>query len=240
MKKAAQEKKTLPLDQPRSIAIRAAGKTTTWHFRRIALQDWAKFFDGIVNRTLRHGGVEERVFDADAALVELVDATLVSVHGYEGVDGDYKKKLPIRHKLAVGLVLRTVGIEPAPDGPLTELLEVSISSSWSSAAKDGATTVYSGLVHRFRHPSAEQLRKFNLECSRTRILGTGEDGVTVMPARQGVAMRMYDELIESVDGYSVNGEPLTSIEAIKREMDGAHKSAAALALFDTGETVEIL
>lgn len=242
-KEVAAEKSLLPLDQPRSVAMRAGERLVTWHFRRITVQDWTKFFDSIVNRTLRHNGVEERVFDADAALVELVDAALKSVVGYDGVDGtQWKTRLPLRHKLAVGLVLRTVGVDDqaAGVGPLTELIEVPLTSSWSGAAQDGRMTVYGGLIHRFRHPSAEQLRKFNLECSRTRILGSGDDGVTVHPARQGVAMRMYDELIESVDGYTVNGEPLKGAEEIKREMDGAHKSAAALALFDTGERLEIL
>lgn len=241
MKDHAQEKTMLPLDQPRSIAIRVAGKTYTWHFRRITSTDWIKFFDGITSRTLRHGGVEERVFDADAPLVELVDAALKSVFGYEGVDAaDWKTRLPLRQKLAVGLVLRTVGVEPVPEMPLADLAEVLLSASWSGADRDGSLTVYEGLVHRFRRPGAEHLRKFNLECSRTRILGTGEDGVTIHASRQGVALRLYDELIEGVDGYSVNGEPLTSVEEIKREMDGAHKAAAALALFDAGQTVEIL
>ncbi len=44
-------------------------------------------------------------------------------------------------------------------------------------------------------------------------------------------MKLYDELIESVEGYSVAGQPLTDVEAIKQEMDGAHKAAAALELF---------
>jgi hypothetical protein len=63
--------------------------------------------------------------------------------------------------------------------------------------------------------------------------------VTSYPSRQGVAMKIYDDLIESVDGYSVGGVPLTGVEAIRREMDGAHKAAAALALFEQGDEITI-
>jgi hypothetical protein len=239
MTESTQEKSMLPLDAPRLISIRVAQNTCTWHFRRITNKDWEKFFGGITNRSMRHGGTEERVFDADAPLLELVDATLKSVAGYEGAEGEWKQKLPLRHKLAVGMVLRTVAVDPPEEGPLSDLAEVRLTASWS-AAEDGRMNVYQGLVHRFRHPGVEQLRKFNLECSRARILGSGDEGITIYPARQAVAMRLYDELIESVDGYSVNGEPLKDAEEIKSEMDGAHKAAAALALFEAGEPVEIL
>jgi hypothetical protein len=52
-------------------------------------------------------------------------------------------------------------------------------------------------------------------------------------------MKIYDDLIESVEGYSIGHEPLANVEEIKREMDGAHKAAAALALFDSGEEITI-
>jgi hypothetical protein len=52
-------------------------------------------------------------------------------------------------------------------------------------------------------------------------------------------MSIYDDLIESVDGYSVGGKPLEGAEAIKREMDGGHKAAAALELFVGGAEVTI-
>jgi hypothetical protein len=64
--------------------------------------------------------------------------------------------------------------------------------------------------------------------------------VTTYPSRQLIAMKLYDELIDSVDGYSANGEPLADAETIQREMDGAHKASAALALFEGGDSVAIL
>jgi hypothetical protein len=243
MKKSKAPQAMLPLDESRSVALRGPNKHLfTWHFRRIAQQDWEEFFAGIVHRTLRHEGAQEQVFDSDTALIELVDTAVTSVVGYDGVDAEnWKARLPIKHKFAVGVVLRSVGRErDADDGALSEFVEVPLSASWSMEAQSGKMTMYSGLIHRFRHPSIEQLRKFNFEAARTRILGSGDDGITVYPVRQSIAMKLYDELIDSVDGYSVGGEPLTGVEAIRREMDGHHKATAALEMFAAGSSIEIL
>ena len=69
--------------------------------------------------------------------------------------------------------------------------------------------------------------------------GTADAGVTTYPSRQAIGMKIYDDLIVSVDGYSSGGSPLIGAEAIKREMDGAHKAAAALALFSQDDVITI-
>ena len=68
---------------------------------------------------------------------------------------------------------------------------------------------------------------------------TAEGAVTTYPSRQAIAMKIYDDLIESVQGYSVDGTPLSSVEEIQHAMDGAHKAAAALALFEQGDEIVI-
>lgn len=50
-------------------------------------------------------------------------------------------------------------------------------------------------------------------------------------------MKIYDELIESVEGYAVNGMALADVDTIKSEMDGAHKAEAALSLFIPSDSV---
>lgn len=234
----------LPLDQPRSIALRVNGKLLTWHFRRLSHADWNRFFEGIVNRVLRHNGVEERVFESDTALLELVDRALTSVHGYDfdekAAAADWKSALPIQHRVTVGVVLRAVACDRSSDeSVLGPGITVRLTASWSMDPQNGRMTTYAGLVHRFRHPSIDQLREFNFETSRTRILGTGMDGITIYPARQAIAARLYDQLIDSVEGYSVAGEPLTDVGAIQKEMDGLHKATAALQLFAPSESIEI-
>jgi hypothetical protein len=234
----------LPLDTPRSITLKGDDKNIfTYHFRRIAAEDWRAFFAAIVHQTLQYGGVRETVYESESAQIELVEKTVKSVDGYGDLNAtkDWRKALPMKHRLAVGLVLRSVGLSRGKsDGTqLADLVNIKLDGAWSADDK-GKTAYYTGLVHRFRQPSIAQLRHFNFEAARVRVEGTVENGITSYPSRQLVAMKIYDELIEEVDGYSVGSQPLSGIENIVREMDGAHKAEAALALFSRGEYVRVL
>jgi hypothetical protein len=230
----------LPLDTPRQIALKSPQNTYVYHFRRLHDADWRRYFGAIVNQTVQIDGRRERVFESETASAQLVYAALTRVEGYGDLAGltDWKLALPLRHRLAAGLVLRNVGALARPQelAPLSELDEVTLDAVWPT---DGTSTLYGGLVHRFRHISAEQLKRFNYESARVQVRGDGENAVSVYPARQLIAMSLYDELIESVEGYSVSGAPLEGVEAIRQEMDGAHKAAAILQLFDGSEEIAI-
>lgn len=230
----------LPLDQPRQVVLRARERGYTYTLRRVTDKDWAQYFSGIVHQTLQVDGRRENVFETDSALIELVGAVLVSAEGYGDLSAikDWKSALPFKHRVAVGIVLRGVAsAPPSDDAPaLAELVDVRLNGTWPT---EGKSLLYEGLVHRFRHPSIEQLKRFNFEASRVKVRGTGENGVSIYPSRQLIAMKIYDELIEGVEGYGVNGEPLAGVDAIRREMDGAHKAAAALQLFVGEDEVEI-
>jgi hypothetical protein len=233
----------LPLDLAREIRL-GDGKTTfIYRFRRITLKDWREFFGAIVHRSLQVGAVKDTVYESDSAAIDLVGKNLISVEGYGSIAGvkNWRQSLPLRHRIAVGIVLRSVGLSDIlPDShQLSDVLEVRLDATWS-ADEAGKMTTYAGLVHRFRQPTIEQLRKFNFETARVRVEGTQESGITTYPSRQLVAMQIYDELIESVEGYSVGGNPLEGIENIQREMDGAHKAEAALSIFTQGAQVQVL
>ena len=235
-------KQYLPLDTSRAVSLRVGKNTFTYYFRRILKADWERYFAGIVHQTLQTDGVRETVYEAETAGMDLVDRTLIRADGYGILVGlkNWKLALPLKHRMAVGMVLRSVGVaNPSDDAPLSDLLEVTLDAEWSTEGA-GKTTMYHGLIHRFRQPTIEQLRKFNFETSRVRVEGTAELGVTTYPSRQLVAMKVYDDLIHSVDGYQVNGRPIEDVEAIRREMDGAHKAEAALALFTQGDQVRVI
>lgn len=239
---AVTEPVLLPLDKPRTVAFKIKKSTFIYRFRRIGLADWEKFFQSIVNQTLQVKDAREQIFESESALLELVESTLTSVEGYGEIAGlkDWKRALPLKHRIAAGVALRSVGESTRPDESplLCDLVTVSLDAGWS-ASTDGKTTFYSGLIHKFRQPSIADLKRFNFECARVRVTGSAENGVTTYPARQAIAMRIYDDLIESVDGYSVGGVALSGTENIKREMDGSHKSAAALALFSSDDEITI-
>jgi hypothetical protein len=232
----------LPLDAPRAVAFKTKTGNFVYHFRRIELKDWEKYFQSIVHQTINTRGAREEVFESDSALVDLVDRTVSSVDGYalHPEPKDWKRTLPIQHRLVAGTVLRAVGQSTgARDlGTLCDLVDVSLDANWG--VSDGKTTQYTGLIHRFRQPGIADLKRFNFEAARVRVTGNAENGITSYPARQGIAMKIYDDLIESVDGYSVKGLPLSeTFDEVKEWMDGAHKAAAVLALFSQDEQITV-
>ncbi len=240
MSEEKEQQTLLPLDATRVVTIKSKDRAYTYQLRRITQFDWLEYFNGIVHQTTQRGDDREQIFESETALLELVDRTLMTVSGYGDLSGvkDWKLALPIKHRIAVGIALRNVGSSPtkneAPD--LCDLVEAKLDATWAS---EGKTILYSGLVHRFRQPTIAQLKRFNFESARVKVSGSAENGITVYPARQAIAMKVYDELIESVDGYSVAGVPLDGIANIQREMDGAHKAAAALDLFQQDDDVSI-
>lgn len=233
----------LPLDEPRVIKMHAGDKVFTWRFRRITSDDWRTYFAGIVHQTLHVNRAREEVLEDESAKFDLVDRTVISVDGYGDLSGakNWKLSLPLAHRLAAAVVLRAVGVSTAKqdETPLCDLIEVRLDANWS-AGEGETTTQYRGLVHRFRQPSIADLKRFNFESSRVRVSGDTENGTNIYPSRQAIAMKIYDDLIESVDGYSVGGARLGDTESVKREMDGAHKAEAALALFSSGAKIELL
>lgn len=56
-----------------------------------------------------------------------------------------------------------------------------------------------------------------------------------------IAAKLYDEMIQSVEGYSVHGHALTDdVAEIRRHMDTLHKAAAVMQVFSPrGEDVMI-
>lgn len=230
----------LALDAPRAVAFKTKTGNFTYHFRHIELKDWQAFFAGIVHQVLQSNGARDQVFETESALVDLVDRTVTSVEGYGDISQvkDWKRALPLQHRVAAGVALRAVGESGAgrDSATLCDLVEVSLDANWG--VSDGKTTQYSGLIHRFRQPGIADLKRFKYESARVRITGSAENGVTSYPARQTIAMKIYDDLIESVDGYSVSGLPINP-DQIKGWMDGAHKAAAALALFSQDEAIAI-
>jgi len=239
VKKAEKENAMLPLDVARDITLKSARRAFTYHTRRITGADWLAYFQNITHQVIQEGGQREQIFESDSALLELVNAVLTGVDGYGDLASkEWKLSLPVKHRLAVGIALRSVGTAQAKDTApsLCDLVEARLDATWPTGGK---TLLYSGLVHRFRQPSIADLKRFNFESSRVKVVGTAGDGITIYPARQAIAMKIYDDLIESVDGYSIDGKPLEGAEAIKREMDGAHKAAAALDIFLGNDDVTI-
>jgi hypothetical protein len=215
------------LDVPRVIALKTKGVEFKYKTRRVTQKDWEARFQGIVDQSMRVDGELQKVFDAESSLVELADRVLVSAD--DGVHRAFSepKVLPFSHRLAVGKVLSSVAAVETEE-LLCDLVTVEVAAIWPT---DDASLAYEKLIHRFRQPSIEDLKRYRFECARVRVAGDGKNSVTRYPSRLAISLRLYDDLIASVDGYAVNGAALEGKENIVREMDGAHKAIAALHLF---------
>jgi hypothetical protein len=233
--------KNLRLDQPRAIAIVDRGKTFIYRFRRILAEDWKRFFSGIVNQSEDDGkGGRIQTLDVQTPLLTLVEDALVNVEGFRTPDGtaleqvkDWKQRLPVGQRLAVGRMLKDVNpVEATEDTPfLSETIDVSLRCSWSE--ESGKMTAYSGLIHRFNSPSLDQLKRYNRENARSIVVGGSRTGKTVYPGTQSLLMKLYDELIAGVEGYAIlDDAPLRdNVAAVREQMDAYHKVAAVATLF---------
>ena len=197
----------LALDHPRAVTLKVKDRSFTYHLRHVTIADWLKYFASIVNQVATHDGEREELFDSDTAALELVESVLTSVDGYGDLSArkGWRQAIPLSHRRAIGLALRSVGAaKEQDDSPeLCDLVTVRLDATWPTAEK---TVAYSGLVHRFRQPSIQDFKRFRSETSRTKVRGDARDGLTIYPSAQPVAMKIYDESIESVDGYSLHGE----------------------------------
>lgn len=232
---------------PRKIVIEDRGKKYTLHIDRISKKQWLKYFEGIRSTSENQRGERVNFFDADSALVELVESALLDAEGYATPNdtplsecSGWRQLIPLRHRQAVGNALVSVGrIEQADDDVITLGSEVVTLRAVWGADDDGLMREYSGLCHRFKTPTAAHNRRYSLDSNRSVIVGGSRRGVTKWLGAQPTLVELYDELIQSVEGYAVNGRPLGIDRAqIVAEMDAYHKVVAALALFTPASVAE--
>lgn len=235
-------------DSARLLALDAAERVVVWKneagairkhtFRRISADDWAGYFSRIHIET----DDKSRLIDVNSAAVWLYSQAAVRAEGYQVRGGakveelpNWRDRLPLGHRLqAVRLLTSTKphqGAAPAIIEPEMEI--VFIDAKWGEAAEAGKMLEYKALEHRFRIPSAEDSQFYSRETSRTMVVRGSVSGRTIYPVREKVLVKLYDRLIESVDGYSVGGEALAGREEIVRNMDVLHKVAAVGQLFSS-------
>lgn len=226
----------LPLDVPRVITLKARSGEFKYKTRRVTLKDWETCFQGIVDQSMRVDGELQKVYDADSALIELADRVMFSADDGAGRSFPKPDVLPFSHRLAIGTALRTV-TPTDEDDQICDFATITMAAVWPTA---GASVAFGGLVHRFRHPSIEDVKRFRFESARARVRGDGRNSITIYPSRLAIAMKLYDDLIDSVEGYAFAGAELEGKDNVVREMDGAHKATAALQLFirDGGVDIE--
>jgi hypothetical protein len=225
----------LMLDQPRILTLREGKRDYTFYFRRILQPDWEKYFSGLYRASRSDGVAQTDTTDLQTSGIELLESTLTRVEGYArelNTQADFKKVYP-RHAMVVAGMMSTVFISPFEDDkPLDcDLMESRIDALWSKTTAAASNTTYKGLVHRFLPPTIEQKKRYMRGGAISRVGGTRKGATTIYSTRNKLLMGLYDELIQSVDGYGVDGKPLEGVEIIRREMDGYHKAESIAQLF---------
>jgi hypothetical protein len=233
----------IELGTPRIISIEERGKKYLLTLSRITRAQWLRYFEGIISTSENQSGKRVDYFDSTTARVDLVESVLVDAKGYGTADGapvnqktGWQQLIPLRHRQAAGIVLTEVErADPLGDEPIMLGSEpVYLNAVWG-ANDSGEMQKLTGLCHRFKTPSSDQQRKFSRDSSRSVIVGGSRRGVTKWLGAQAMLAQLYDELIDGVEGYTVNGEALGSDrDRIVAEMDTYHKVAAADVLFSPG------
>ncbi|QNI34536.1 hypothetical protein H7849_11935 [Alloacidobacterium dinghuense] len=205
---------------------------------RIAKKQWLRYFEGIVSTSENQDGKRLDSFDSSAARLELAEQVLADAKGYKSEKpvteiAGWQKLLPLSHRLGVANALIDVrrSDKAGDDDEPIRLGDESITldAVWG-ADESGVMRKYHGLRHNFQTPSAEHQRRFSRDASRSVIVGGSRSGKTRWLGAQATLIELYDELIQSVDGYTVSGA-MPDRAAIVEYMDAYHKVAAADQLF---------
>jgi hypothetical protein len=230
---------SIELKKSRLITIEDRGKLYSFSVARIQKKQWLKYFEGIVSTSENQGGQHIDSFDSSSARLDLVEDCLVAATGYTLPEGktsidqveNWKALLPLSHRLGVANALVSIALSEREDNTPIMLGQESVllDAIWG-ADENGVMCKYIGLRHNFTTPSAEQQRRFSRDNSRSRIIGGSRKGKTQWLGAQATLAALYDELIVSVKGYTVDGvEP--DRDAIIEYMDTYHKVAAVDVLF---------
>ena len=173
---------------------------------------------------------------SDAARL-LWDRLSLSVDGYDGSASteDWRVLIPLAHKEAAVSSLTLV----APSSLLDSTNDDSTDNFFPLLAEERVVVLeaaragraYPRLIHRFRPPSVENERTYRRLLSETLLVRGSRTPRTLLPARLPGLVRLYDQLILGVEGYSIRNQPLASSVETIQTMDAWHKRVAVQALF---------
>lgn len=242
----------LELNTERVIVFEDRGKEYKLTCRRITDRDWEKYFAGIVVTSEQKGKERISVIDVTTPRVTLAESVLIKAEGYK-VSGDteltslpqWQKRIPLNHRQKLGETLGDVR-SSTEEGELViypEAEEAVIDAMWSyqPCTDDwiAGMWTFKGLKHFLKSPTDAQHKRYSAEASRSRVVGGSRSGKTIYGNASPLLAKLYDELVVSVDGYTFNGEQLSTPDVIRREMDMLHKVMAAQELFRPQDTASL-
>ena len=222
-----------PAEISASISFLDAGRDrpATHFFRPPKTADWLAY-DLAINRFAEDQG-DTRIlcWPTESAMVSLWDKLALRTEGYGGFSEqppeNWKSLVPAPHKLpAVKLLAQVFSKETDEDAGYS--FDPSRAQVVLEAGRSGQ--ICSPLRHFLQWPMERQQKDFSALGSRTYIVRGSRTGKTLIPSTLKELVRLYDELILEVQGYTVNGQVPTRDQAVQG-MDALHKQTVILGLF---------
>ncbi len=227
------------LKQNRTLVITIGRRVFSYVVRPATREEWFAYFDSITVEQEQKGEETVNTSEITTARLALLAKVLVAVQGYDTpscqpvmeIDG-WKTKLPTAHRMAIADLLFDVGRDEKAESDIFAIGEERVTlKAYSTATADTRLVQERGLVHIFAVPSPDQHRAYSRDSSRSIITG-GRNGRTRFLGAQRTLVSLYDQLIQRVEGYSVEGEPLTDDkDRIVSSMDSYHKAQAMGSVF---------
>jgi hypothetical protein len=88
------------------------------------------------------------------------------------------------------------------------------------------------LVHHFRIPTLNEYHKFKRLMADSRLVGGTRHLKTIMFSRLPGLVKLYDELIISIEGYKAGQSAIDNRQSTIEQMDAIHKQVAVQGLFE--------
>ena len=232
----------LDLAAPLRIEFRHRGIPLAHVLNRPAQRDWLNYAKGVFT-TYEFGGdeIHAEVSGDLEAQGKLWRASVRSVEGYVGADGRpiaevypdaWRQKIPVSHIELVVRALAAVRVKTAEDPVLTNLAAFVLDLESQAVELELEGTAHGPLVHHFRLPTLNEYNKFKRLMADSRIVGGSRRLRTIMFSRLPGLVKLYDELIVSVEGYATGELAVSNQQSAVERMDAIHKQVAVQGLFD--------
>ncbi|MFA5056663.1 MAG: hypothetical protein WC485_00995 [Opitutaceae bacterium] len=218
----------LPLAIPeRTVMLRMGERKLLHVFAPLTAEDWLEY-DRMTRPTMRPQ--KDESLETDNSMLEASDALwrkrIVRVEGYpESFAARWRDLMPLGHRV---LTINALGQVQAADDqdvlPDSESVIVRLEAWWNGV-------FFGDLRHHFQRPLVEHELKFHGAARRSAIVThkvggqrrpTAPQSAIVSLPQLPTLLKLYDELIEAVEGYA---------PADPKKMDAMHKSAAVRGLF---------
>jgi hypothetical protein len=203
-------------------------------------KDWLDWARGVSTTYQAHG---ETLMAETSGEVEAYQALwrrqAVRVEGYVSKDGrtlaevypdTWRDLVPVAHMEAAIKQLAKVQLKTADVLATSGAFVVDL--DLAPVEIEVADQDTAALIHWFRMPGLAEQKNYKRIMAESRLITGSRRMKTVIGSKLPALVKLYDELIERVEGYNFNGQPVESKGLAQQMMDAIHKQVAVAGLFE--------